>query len=171
MSGPIRVLFLCVHNSARSQMAEGFLHHHGGDRFEVASAGSAPAAAVRPLAVRVMAQHGVDVSAQRPKHQDELANHHWDYVITTCDESREACPVFPGAPEQIHWRFDDPSAAEGSEAERERVYFRVAREIDARVRLFVNTVARRPAARAGATSIEDAVRDIVNGVDEPAGRG
>ncbi|HEY3081603.1 MAG TPA: arsenate reductase ArsC [Chloroflexota bacterium] len=169
MSEPIRVLFLCVHNSARSQMAEGFLRQHGGDRFEVDSAGSEPGAAVRPLAVKVMAQHGVDISAQRPKHQDELAHQQWDYVITTCDESREACPVFPGGPEQIHWRFDDPSAAEGTEAEQERVYFRVAREIDVRVRLFVNAVARGPGSRS-ATSIQDAVRAIVNGVDEPAGR-
>jgi arsenate reductase len=170
VSDPIRVLFLCVHSSARSQMTEGFLRHHGGDRFEVHSAGSEPGARVRPLAVKVMARHRIDIAGHQPKHQDVFADQRWDYVIMTCDESREACPVFRGGPERIHWRFDDPAAAEGTEEEQERVYFRVAREIEVGVRLFVNTARREAVDQAGASPIEEAVREIVNGIDDPAGR-
>ncbi|HEV8632947.1 MAG TPA: arsenate reductase ArsC [Chloroflexota bacterium] len=131
------MLFLCVHNSARSQMAEGLLRQLGGDRFEAHSAGAEPAARVNPLAVAVMAERGIDIAGQRPKLQSAYAHQRWDYVVTTCDEAREACPVFPGAPNQLHWRFDDPSAAEGNEEERRRVFQRVADEIEASVRAFV----------------------------------
>src|SRR5919108_2166452 len=135
MPEPIRVLFLCVHNSARSQMAEGLLRHIGGDRYEVHSGGSEPTAAVRPLAVRAMAERGIDISEQRPKLQTLFLDYPLDYVITTCDEARESCPVFPGRVEQIHWRFDDPATATGSEEDQLAVYRRVMREIDQRVRL------------------------------------
>ncbi|TAK20641.1 MAG: ABC transporter permease subunit [Chloroflexota bacterium] len=140
MSRPIRVLFLCVHNSARSQMAEGFLRQLGGDRFESRSAGSEPADAIRPLAVKVMAQHGIDISGQMPKMTYQFVGQPWDYVITTCDESRQACPIFPGETKRIHWRFDDPSAAPGSDDEKERVFRRVAGEIERRVREFIESV-------------------------------
>ena len=174
VSDRIRILFLCVHNSARSRMAEGFLRRYGGDRFEVASSGAAPAAAVRPLAVKGMALHHIDLAAQRPKRQGPFAERAWDDVNTTCDESREVCPVFPGGPERIHWHFDDPSAAEGTEAEQERAYFRVAREIEVRVRLFVDLATRQAADRAAvpsvASAVEDAVREIMNGLDELAER-
>ena len=169
MPDPIRVLFLCVHNSARSQMAEAFLRRHGGDRFEAHSAGSQPAAAVSPLAVRALAQHGLDASGLRPKHQDTFAGQQWHYVITTCDAAVEACPVFPGAPTRVQWRFDDPSAVVGSE-ERGRAYARVAREIDTRVRLFVNAVARERPAAGGASWVEEAVRAVVDRLDDAPAR-
>jgi arsenate reductase len=143
MTEPIRVLFLCVHNSARSQIAEGLLRHIGGDRYEAHSAGSEPTSVVRPLAVRAMAEAGIDISAQRPKLQTLFLDYPLDYVITTCDEARESCPVFPRRVEQIHWRFDDPSAATGTEDEQLAVYGRVLREIEQRIRLFVGATEGR----------------------------
>jgi arsenate reductase len=128
-----RVLFLCVHNSARSQMAEGMLRHWGADRFEAASAGSV-ASEVRPLAIRAMAELGIDISRQVSKTSDVFAGQTFDYAITVCDESKEACPFFPGAHEQLHWAFDDPSVAGGTEAERLAAFRRVRDEIAARIR-------------------------------------
>lgn len=130
------VLFLCVHNSARSQMAEGLLRARGGDRYEAHSAGS-EATLVRPLAITAMAELGIDISAQRSKAVTEYDGRHFEYAITVCDESREACPYFPNAEHQLHWRFDDPGAASGSEAERLAVFRRVRDEIAARVDEFV----------------------------------
>ena len=133
---PLRVLFLCVHNSARSQMAEGMLRAWGGDRFEAHSAGSV-ASELRPLAVRAMNELGIDISGQRSKSVAELNGERFDFAVTVCDESREACPYFPGAREQLHWRFDDPSAAAGSEDERLAAFRRVRDEIAEHVRAFV----------------------------------
>ena len=128
-----RVLFLCVHNSARSQMAEGMLRAWGGDRYEAASAGSV-AAEVRPLAIRAMAEVGIDISAQTSKTSEAFAGQSFDYAVTVCDESKEACPFFPGATTQLHWSFDDPSAATGSDEDRLAVFRRVRDEIGARIR-------------------------------------
>jgi arsenate reductase len=111
-----RVLFLCTHNSARSQMAEGLLRHFGGDRFDVHSAGT-EATHVRPLAIRAMAELGIDISAQESKTLDRYLNDSFDKVITVCDQANEACPVFFGAKERLHWSFPDPSQAAGSEDE------------------------------------------------------
>lgn len=130
-----RVLFLCVHNSARSQMAEGLLRAFAGDRFDAHSAGN-EATHVRPLAVLAMAEMGIDISGQRSKNVTEYAGQPFDYAITVCDESKEACPYFPGAGQQLHWRFDDPAAAEGSDEERLAVYRRVRDEIAGRIREF-----------------------------------
>ena len=131
-----RVLFLCVHNSARSQMAEGLLRARAGDSFDVHSAGNA-ATAVRPLAVRAMAELGIDIGGQRSKSVDEYAGQRFDYAITVCDDAKEACPYFPGAATQIHWRFDDPAAATGSEDERLAVFRRVRDEINEHIEEFV----------------------------------
>jgi len=131
-----RVLFLCVHNSARSQMAEGLLRARAGDSFDVHSAGNA-ATAVRPLAVRAMAELGIDIGGQRSKSVDEYAGQRFDYAITVCDDAKEACPYFPGAATQIHWRFDDPAAATGSEEERLAVFRRVRDEISEQIEGFV----------------------------------
>jgi len=131
-----RVLFLCVHNSARSQMAEGLLRARAGDSFDVHSAGNA-ATAVRPLAVRAMAELGIDIGGQRSKSVDEYAGQRFDYAITVCDDAKEACPYFPGAATQIHWRFDDPAAATGSEDERLAVFRRVRDEISEQIEGFV----------------------------------
>ena len=130
-----RVLFLCVHNSARSQMAEGMLRAWAGDRFEAHSAGN-EATEVRPLAVRAMAELGIDISTQRSKTVDEYSGERFDYAITVCDDAKEACPYFPGATTHHNWRFDDPSAASGSEEERFEVFRRVRDEIAESVRTF-----------------------------------
>jgi arsenate reductase (thioredoxin) len=128
-----RVLFLCVHNSARSQMAEGLLRAWGGDRFDSHSAGS-EATEVRPLAIRVMAELGIDISRQRSKTTDDFAGQEFDEVITVCDESKEACPYFPGSASRRNWSFDDPSAASGTEEELLASFRRVRDEIAARIR-------------------------------------
>ena len=123
-----RVLFICTHNSARSQMAEGLLRHLGVERFEVFSAGT-EATHVRPLAIRAMAESGIDISQQRSKALDRYLGKPFDEVITVCDTAAEVCPVFPGAVRMLHWSFDDPSNATGSEAEQLKVYRRVRDEI------------------------------------------
>lgn len=126
MSSPekLRVLFLCTHNSARSQMAEGLLRAMGGDRFEVFSAGT-EATQVRPLAIRAMAELEIDISGQRSKVLTEYLNQQFDYVITVCDQAQESCPVFPHAKHRPHWSFPDPSKATGSEAEQLAIYRQV----------------------------------------------
>jgi arsenate reductase (thioredoxin) len=127
-----RVLFLCTHNSARSQMAEGLLRHLSGDRFEAMSAGT-EATHVRPLAIRAMEEVGIDISDQESKTLDQYLGELFDYVITVCDDANEACPFFPGAQSRLHWSFEDPSRAEGSEEERLEVFRRVRDGIEARV--------------------------------------
>jgi arsenate reductase len=123
-----RVLFLCTHNSARSQMAEGLLRHMSGDRFEVMSAGT-EATHVRPLAIRAMGEVGVDISAQESETLGRYLREPFDYVITVCDDANEACPFFPGAANRLHWSFEDPSRAEGSEEERLAVFRSVRDQI------------------------------------------
>lgn len=144
MSGSTRtrVLVLCTHNSARSQMAEGILRSLAGDRFEVASAGTEPSR-VHPLALEAMAARGIDLGGHRSKHLDELAGQRFDYVITVCDHASETCPIFPGAPERIHWSVPDPSAAAGTEEERRAAFDRAAEELSARLRGFVALVERQ----------------------------
>jgi arsenate reductase (thioredoxin) len=123
-----RVLILCTGNSARSQMAEGLLRHDAGDRFEVFSAGTKPGQ-VRPEAVAVMRELGIDISAHRSKGVDEFAGQSFDYVMTVCDNARETCPVFPGRAVLIHRNFEDPAAVQGSEEERLAAFRRVRDEI------------------------------------------
>lgn len=123
-----RVLFLCTHNSARSQMAEGLLRHLAGDRFEAYSAGT-EATHVRPLAIRAMGELGIDIAMQESKTLDRYLDEPFDAVITVCDQAAEACPVFPGAQRRLHWSFPDPSKAEGSEGDRLAVYRRVRDDI------------------------------------------
>ena len=128
-----RVLFLCTHNSARSQVAEGLLRARAGDRFEVASAGTV-ATAVRPEAVQVMQELGIDISGQESKTFDRYLEEPWDRVITVCDDANESCPVFLHAATRLHWSFPDPSRAEGEEDARLAVYRSVRDAIDARIR-------------------------------------
>jgi arsenate reductase (thioredoxin) len=127
-----RVLFLCTHNSARSQMAEGLLRHLAEDRFEVHSAGT-DATHLRPLAIRVMEEVGVDISGQESKTLDRYLGEPFDYVVTVCDDANEACPFFPGAANRLHWSFEDPSKAEGSEEERLEVFRSVRDRIGERI--------------------------------------
>lgn len=116
-----RILFLCTHNSARSQMAEGFLRHTSSDQFEVYSAGT-EATQVRPQAIRVMAELGIDISRQQSKTLDRYLGETFDEVITVCNSAAETCPIFPGARRLRHWSFPDPSQAAGSEEEQLAVY-------------------------------------------------
>jgi len=127
-----RILFLCTHNSARSQMAEGLLRKLGGDRFEAFSAGT-EATHVRPLAIRVMAELGIDISAQASKTLDRYLDQPFDAVITVCDQANEACPVFFGARERLHWSFRDPSQAKGTVDEQIAVYREVRDAIRERI--------------------------------------
>lgn len=128
-----RVLFLCTHNSARSQMAEGLLRAWAGDRFEVHSAGT-EATEVRPLAIAAMAELGIDISSHESKVLTRYIGEQFHYAITVCDDAKDACPYFPGARKQLHWSFDDPSAATGSDEERLGVFRRVRDEIGGRIR-------------------------------------
>jgi arsenate reductase len=131
-----RVLFVCTHNSARSQMAEAFLRHWGNDRYEAHSAGTEPSG-LRPEVVEVMAELGIDVSAQQSKGIERYLDERFDWVVTVCDRARESCPVFPGAERTSHWGFDDPAEAEGDSEARVKVFRRVRDEIGQRIRLFL----------------------------------
>jgi arsenate reductase len=128
-----RVLILCTGNSCRSQMAEGFVNHALGSQWEAHSAGTVPAARVNPLAVRVMAEVGVDISRQEPKHVEALLDHPWNLVVTVCDSAKETCPLFPRSVEQIHVSFPDPADAVGSEEEKLAVFRSVRDDIRARL--------------------------------------
>lgn len=127
-----RILFICTHNSARSQMAEGLLRHLAGEQLEVFSAGT-EATLVRPLAIQAMAETGIDISKQQSKTLARYLNEPFDEVITVCDTAAETCPIFPGAVHRRHWSFEDPSKATGSEAEQLAVYRRVRDQIRARI--------------------------------------
>ena len=131
-----KVLFLCTANSCRSQMAEGFLRHLGGDRFEAASAG-AQATEVNPDAIRVMKEAGIDISSQRSKDVSEFMGQRFTYVVRVCDRAKETCPIFPGAFRYFDWGLDDPAMAEGTEPERLAAFRRVRDEIENRVREFI----------------------------------
>ena len=139
---PVRVIFVCTGNSARSQMAEALLRREGGDRFEVVSAGVDPRG-VNPLTIRALAEVDIDISGARSKSVTEYLGQPFDYVITVCDRARESCPVFPGGAQTLHWGFDDPAEAEGSEAERLVVFRRVLGEIAGRIRTFARTATPR----------------------------
>jgi arsenate reductase (thioredoxin) len=129
MADKRRVLILCTGNSARSQMAEGLLRQDAGDQFEVSSAGTNPTH-VRPEAIAVMRELGIDISSHRSKHVDEFQGKHFDYVLTVCDNAKESCPIFPGTL-SIHHSFDDPATFAGSEQQRLTVFRRVRDEIRA----------------------------------------
>lgn len=128
-----RVLILCTGNSARSQMAEGILRHLAGDKFDVTSAGTI-ASFVRPQAIAVMSEIGIDISAHRSKCLDEFLDQHFDYIITVCDNANQTCPTFPGKATRIHWSLDDPAEATGTEEEILAVFRRVRDEIFHRIR-------------------------------------
>lgn len=132
-----RVLILCTWNSARSQMAEGILRHDGGDAFEAESAGVKPSS-VRPEAIQVMREIGIDISDHRSKSVDEFVGQEFDFVITVCDNANETCPVFPGKPRRIHQSFEDPPPPDvGSDEERVAIFRRVRNEIREWMRGFI----------------------------------
>jgi arsenate reductase len=138
---PIRVLVVCTGNSARSIMAEALLRRHGGDAFEVHSAGTEPRG-VNPLTIRVLTEARIDPSFARSKSVTEFLGQTFDYVITVCDRARESCPVFPGVRESMHWGYDDPAEATGTEEERLAVFRKVFTSMAERIGQFV-TLARR----------------------------
>ena len=138
MTTPIRVLFVCTHNSARSQMAEGLLRALGGDRFEAASAGT-EATAVRPQAIEAMREIGIDIGHHESKDLASVMGRRFDWLVTVCDQAREACPTLPGVANQQHWSIEDPSLAVGTEADRLDA-FRAARDdLAERIRAFIAT--------------------------------
>ena len=139
---PVRVLFLCTHNSARSQMAEGLLRELGHNQVEVFSAGSEPTS-IHPLAIKVMSDRGIDLRSHRAKHLEEFLGQNFDYVITVCDRVREACPMFPGDPEKTHWSFPDPAAIEGNLQTQEKGFEDTARELIIRIQYLLLMIERR----------------------------
>lgn len=142
---PIRVLFVCTHNSARSQIAEALLGRFGGADFSVFSAGT-EVTRVNPYAIRVLDEVGIDWSGARSKSITEFLDQHFDYVITVCDRARATCPVFPGSTNTMHWGLDDPSEVEGTDDEKLAAFRRTETEVSARLRPFIE-VALRAAGR------------------------
>jgi arsenate reductase len=131
-----RLLILCTGNSARSQMAEGLVRAFGGERVEVFSAGTNPTI-VRPEAIAVMSELGIDLSRHRSKHVREFDGQPFDYVITVCDHANENCPVFPVHTRRIHWSFPDPAAVQGGEAKRLAAFRNVRDALAERFRHFL----------------------------------
>lgn len=127
-----KVLFLCTGNSARSQMAEGYLRHAASDRYEPMSAGIAPKG-LNPLAIQAMREIGIDISNQQSKDVVSLLGQHIPYVVTVCDNAKERCPIFPGTWKFLHWSFEDPAAADGTPDQKLAVFRRIRDEIIARI--------------------------------------
>lgn len=142
---PIRILFLCTGNSARSQMAEGLLRHLSKGQVEAFSAGSDPRK-LHPYAVRVMASMNIDIGQHRAKHFDEFRGQSFDHIITVCDRVKEICPTFPGnpEPEHIHWSLPDPSLMDGSEEEKYAVFEQIALQLRTRIRYLLILLEHEP---------------------------
>jgi arsenate reductase len=147
---PIRVLFVCTGNSARSQLAEALLTQHGGAAFAAFSAGTVPKG-VNPYTLRVLAEVGIDWSHARSKPVDEFLDQPFDYVITVCDRARQSCPIFPGEHNTLHWGLEDPAEVEGTDAEKLAAFQRTRREIMARLYPFIELALRARAATAAAS--------------------
>lgn len=130
-----KILVLCTGNSARSQMGEGLFRAVGGEGWEVFSAGTRPGS-VRPEAIAVMKEIGIDISGHRSKSVDEFSGRSFDYVVTVCDNARDNCPVFPADTERIHWSLEDPAAVEGTGPERLAAFRRIRDQIHDRVKAF-----------------------------------
>ena len=132
------VLFLCTHNSCRSQLAEGLLKNLAGDKFDVYSAGVEPTS-VHPLAKKVMKEIGIDISGQQSKSVDEFLDKEFDYVITVCENARQTCPFFPGNHELLHWSLEDPAIALGSEEERLLMFRKIRDQLRDHIQRLINT--------------------------------
>lgn len=133
---PIRVIFVCTGNSARSQMAEALLRHEGGGQFDVVSAGVDPKG-VHPMTVVALDKVGIDIRGATSKSVATFLGQRFDYVVTVCDRARAACPVFPGGSKTLHWGIDDPAEAEGTEAERQAAFDRALKDVAARIHRFI----------------------------------
>ncbi|HSK64066.1 MAG TPA: arsenate reductase ArsC [Pyrinomonadaceae bacterium] len=138
-SQPLKVLFLCTGNSARSIFGEYLLRRAGGERFAVHSAGASPTGKVNPFAIRVLKDvYDLDASSARSKSWEEFEGTQFDFVITVCDNARDSCPVWPGHPAMIHWSLPDPARAQGTDAEVYDTFKNVASEIERRVEQFMS---------------------------------
>ena len=147
-----RVLFVCTHNSARSQMAEGMLRAWAGDRFEVFSAGT-EATRVRPEAIAVMDEIGIDITGHTSKTLEPFMGESFAWLVTVCDQAKEACPTIPGVAQQTHWSIDDPSVVEGDETARVEA-FRAARDLlRDRIHMFILAAGRKDLPRPEPTRI------------------
>lgn len=138
----IKVIFICVHNSARSQMAEAFLKKYGGEKFEVTSAGLEPGV-LNPVVVEVMKEIGIDISGNKPKSVFDFYKNgsFFNYVITVCDESQsERCPIFPGVVKQMHWGFTDPSSFDGTFEEKKTKTRKVRDEIETKIKQWLEEI-------------------------------
>jgi protein-tyrosine-phosphatase/DNA-binding transcriptional ArsR family regulator len=133
---PLRVLFLCTHNSARSQLAEAILRRRGGDAVDVASAGNEPTA-LHPQAIMLLEEHSIDTSRHRAKSLDQFTGQSFDYVVTVCDRANEQCPVFPDDPLHIHWSFPDPTTVEDVTAQR-HAFSMIWQDLQLRVDVLLN---------------------------------
>lgn len=151
-----RILILCTGNSARSQIAEALLARKGSDRFEVASAGSRPAAQVNPFAIKVLAEAGIDWSGHTPKGVEVLDREPWDFVITVCDRAKEACPILPGQPVMAHWGMPDPAEVEGDDETRLRAFRETCMVLNRRIDLLLAL----PTGKLDRLRLEQRVRDI-----------
>jgi arsenate reductase len=145
---PIRVLFVCTGNSARSILAEALLRHVGGPGFEAFSAGTHPSG-VHPLTTRVLDEARIPSDGLRSKSIDRFAETSFDYVITLCDDARAVCPVFPGADQSLHWGYRDPASVDGSDEEQVEAFRRVLTHIGERVRQFALIAGRTSTAEVG----------------------
>jgi len=164
-TGPLRVLFLCTHNSARSQIAEALLaskaERLAPGRFEVGSAGSTPGTRVHPLAIDALASYGIHWRG-RPKSIDSVCSQPWDLVITVCDRAKETCPVMPGQPAFAHWGMDDPSELEGEEAQK-----RAFRDTMTYLNRRLDLLLALPVERLERMALEKRVRQIADEVPVP----
>ena len=138
---PIRVLVVCTGNSARSVIAEALIRRYGGEDFDVNSAGTEPSR-INPLTERVLDEARIDHSWARSKSVNEFLGQQFDYVITVCDDARQACPVFPGVHESLHWGYEDPAAVEGTEEERLAAFRLTLTMMASRIQTFI-ALARR----------------------------
>ena len=149
MTSPIRVLFVCSGNSARSILAEALLRHHGGSNFEVHSAGTEPKG-INPLTERVLDEAGLDHDWARSKSVSEYLGQTFDYVVTVCDQARQSCPVFPGVHETLHWGYEDPAAVVGTDKERLNAFRSTLTMMAGRIQTFITVAQRnRPKVEAG----------------------
>ena len=139
MSRRLRVLVLCTGNSARSQMAEAILRHVSKGALDVESAGTRPQPDIHPMAWRAARNLlDLEMEGQHPKTLDRFLGQHFDYVITVCDHAAQSCPVFPGAPERIHWSFEDPAAVVGTDEEKQRAFDATAAQLLSRIRAWLS---------------------------------
>lgn len=144
----VRILFICINNSARSQMAEALTRHLSLGQVEAYSAGSQPAAEIHPLAVRAMSRLGANMSEYVPKGLDRFRGQSFDRVVILCDSEQEVCPTFPGDSPVILWNMPDPRRTEGTESERMRFFDRLAIELNTRIRLLLTLLEREKRASA-----------------------